>query len=142
MNDTNQPGRWAAGKSGNPRGKTPGSGHLQKLRASIAADVPAILESLSSSAQAGDVQAARLLLERVLPPMKAVEQALLLRLPKDGTLADHGRAVLAAVAQGELPPDQGAQMLNSIGVLARIVEAEELVARVAALEQFHASPTE
>ena len=87
---------------------------------------------------AGDVQAARLLLERVLPPIKAVEQAQVLRLPVDGTLADQGRAVLAAVAEGELPPDLGAQMLNAIGVLARVVEGEELVARVAALEQFHA----
>ena len=76
---------WQPGQSGNPKGKAPGSGELQKLRASIAADVPEILAGLATAAKGGDIQAARLLLERVLPPVKSIEQAVELQLPDGGT---------------------------------------------------------
>jgi len=63
-----------------------GSGELQRLRASIAKHVPSILDQLVSAAQGGDVQAARLILERVLPPVKAIEQTQELDFPEGGTL--------------------------------------------------------
>ena len=129
---------WKPGQSGNPKGKTPGSGELQKLRASIAADVPEILAGLVLAAKGGDVQAARLILERILPPVKAIEQAVALQLPEGGTLTAQGRAVLAAVAVGELAPGQGAQLLAAIGTLARVTELDELAARITQLEQNHA----
>ena len=126
---------WKPGQSGNPKGKTPGSGELQKLRASIAADVPDILAGLVTAAKGGDVQAARLILERVLPPIKAIEQAVALQLPDGGTLTAQGRAVLSAVAGGELAPSQGAALLGAIGTLARVTEIDELTARITQLEE-------
>lgn len=128
---------WKPGQSGNPAGKPPGSGELQRLRAAIAQDVPAILDSLKEAAKGGDVQAARLLLERVLPPVKATEQGQPLAMP-DGSLTDKGRAVLEAVATGELAPGQGAQLLTAIGTLARVAEVDELEARITKLEEQHA----
>ena len=76
-------------------------------------------------ALAGDVGAARLLLERVVPPLKATEDAARLALP-DGTLTEQGRAVLGAIAAGALGPGQGAALLAAIGTLARVVELDEL----------------
>ena len=133
-----RPGRWAAGVSGNPKGKPAGSGELQRLRASIAGDVPDILAGLVTAAKAGDVQAARLILERVLPPMKPVEQPQALPLPEGGTLSAQGRAVLSAVAAGELAPGQGAQLLAAVGQLARLIEVDELAARITVLESVNA----
>ena len=126
---------WKPGQSGNPVGKTPGSGGLQKLRASIAADVPDILKGLTTAAKGGDVQAARLLLERVFPTIKPVEQAQELALPEGGTLTAQGRAVLSAVAGGELAPGQGAQLLAAIGSLARVTEIDDMEARLTKLEE-------
>lgn len=97
--------RWKPGQSGNPSGRTPGSGKLAKLRASLADDVPGILAKMVEQARAGDVPAARLLLERVLPPIRAVDQAVAISLPT-GSLVDQGRAVLAAAGAGELTPIQ------------------------------------
>lgn len=103
MTVKNKPGRWQSGVSGNPKGKTPGSGQLQKLRASIANDVPDILAGLVTAAKAGDMQAARLILERVLPPIKAIEQAVALQLPEGGTLTAKAAACLRWSRQIHLP---------------------------------------
>lgn len=127
---------WKPGQSGNPKGRPPGVGEIGKMRAAIAGNVPAILESLTTAAMAGDVQAARLLLERALPPIKPVEQSQPLSLP-DGTLTEQGRAVLASVAAGELAPGQGAALLGAIGTLARVSEVDELARRIEALEDRH-----
>jgi|APGre2960657373_1045057.scaffolds.fasta_scaffold03021_7 hypothetical protein len=132
---------WQPGQSGNPKGKTPGSGELQKLRASIAADVPEILVGLAIAAKGGDVQAARLLLERVLPPVKPIEQAVKLQLPDGGTLTAQGRNVLSAVASGDLAPGQGAMLLSAIGSLARVTEIDEMEARLTRLEGQQNAPS-
>jgi hypothetical protein len=132
--------RWPAGQSGNPKGRPPGGGQLQKMRAVLADDVPEILRKLGEAAKGGDVPAARLILERVLPPVKATEQAQAIALPADGTLTDKGRAVLDAVAAGELAPSQGAQLLAAIGALSKLAEVDELEARITALEEKNAKP--
>lgn len=128
--------KWKPGQSGNPKGKPKGVGSVQKLREEIGEQIPAIINQLLAAAKNGDVQAARLLLERVLPPLKAVEQASPLTLP-DGSLTEQGRAVLAAVGAGELAPGQGAQLIMAIGSLARVSEIDEIAARLAALEEKH-----
>ncbi len=124
---------WRPGQSGNPAGRKPGSGEVAKLRASIAEHVPAIVAQLVEAAKAGDVQAARLLLERVIPPMKSAELAQAVPLP-GATLTERGRAVLAAVEAGDLAPGQGAALLAAVGTLARVAEVDELAGRIAALE--------
>lgn len=132
------PGRWKAGESGNPAGRKPGTGEVARLRAAIADRVPELLSKLMAQALEGDTAAARLLLERAIAPLKAAEQPQALTLP-DGTLTDQGRAVLAAVAAGELAPGQGAALLGAIGSLARVAEIDELAARITALEARHAT---
>ncbi|MEZ5629327.1 MAG: DUF5681 domain-containing protein [Burkholderiaceae bacterium] len=130
---------WLPGQSGNPAGRRPGTGEVSKLRVALGERVPEVLEAMVQRAIQGDVGAARLILERVVPPLKGREQAVVLALP-DGTLTEQGRAVLAAVAGGELAPGQGAQLVAAIGNLARVAEVDELAARVAALEKARDEP--
>ena len=66
-------GRWKAGESGNPSGCKAATGEVGKLHDSIAAHLPAIITQLVTKAKEGKSQAARLLLERVLPPIKPIE---------------------------------------------------------------------
>ena len=91
---------------------------------------------MMTKALEGDVGAARLLLERAVAPLKAAEQAETITLP-EGSLTDQGRAVLRAVAAGELAPGQGAALLGAIGTLARVTEIDELEARLTKLENQH-----
>ena len=130
------PHAWKPGTSGNPAGRKPGAGEVGKVRAAMAKHVPALVAVLLERALAGDIGAARLLLERTIAPLKASEEPAPLALP-DGTLTEQGRAVLGAVAAGELAPGQGAALLASLGTLAKLIETDELAARVAALEARH-----
>lgn len=128
------PSRWRKGVSGNPKGRPRGTGHVAQLRQAIEAHVPVILTQLVAAAKGGDVGAARLLLERVLPPIKSVEQAVALQLPEGEGLTAQGSAVLSAVACGELAPSQGAALLGAIGQLARVTEIDSLADRIKKLE--------
>ena len=125
---------WRPGTSGNPAGRPPGTGAVAKLRAAIEQEIPEILQSLVAAAKSGDTQAARILVERVIPAVKPQEQPQALALPTAGNLTEQGRAVLQAVADGTLAPGQGSQMVGAIASLARVTEIDELAARVAALE--------
>ena len=126
-------GSWKPGQSGNPAGRKPGTGEVSKIRAAINDRVPELLAAMMAKALEGDVGAARLLLERAVAPLKAAEQAETITLP-DGSLTVQGRAVLRAVAAGELAPGQGAALLSAIGTLARVTEIDELEARLTKLE--------
>ena len=125
--------KWQPGQSGNPQGRPPGTGEVARLRAGIAERVPQILDRLTEAALAGDVQAARLLLERVLPPVKAVELPIELPL-SEGRPTEQARQLLAAAAGGALAPDQAVSLMGALAALARITETDELRERIERLE--------
>lgn len=128
-------GNWKPGQSGNPKGRTPGTGEVAKLRAGIAGHVPKIIAKLVELAKAGDVQASRLLLERVIAPIKPVEQPTPMNLPLNDTLTAQARAVLGELSAGTLAPGQGAQLIAAIGSLAKVAEIDELTERITKLEE-------
>ena len=126
-------GRFAAGNKESP-GRPPGRGAVAEMRATLATDLHKIIGVLRAQALAGDPQAIRIVLDRVLPALRPVELPTTLDLPADGTLADQARAVVQAAADGDLNPTQAAQIVTALGGVAKIVEATELVARIEALE--------
>lgn len=127
------PPGWKKGQSGNPKGRPPGVGPVNLLRAAIADRVPEILAKLIAQALEGDTGAARLLLERAIAPLKSIEQAQVIKLPASN-LTDQGQAVLSAIADGALAPGQGGQLIAAIVALARMAEISELENRIAAIE--------
>ena len=124
--------RYQKGQSGNPKGRPKGSVSQRKIREAIQKDMPEIIASMLSLAKSGDTSAARLLLDRVLPPMKSGDT--LVDIPLSGELTVDAKQVLQAIGSGLLTPDQGTKLLSGIGSLARVIEIDELVQRVAALE--------
>jgi len=127
--------KWQSGQSGNPGGRKPGSGKIDKLRAALGKELPEVLEALVAQAKAGDTGAIKLILERTVPALRPVDAATPLNLPPEAGLAEQGRAVLAALAAGQLPVNQATGILQSLGSLAKLKELEELERRIAALEQ-------
>ncbi|HOW80365.1 MAG TPA: DUF5681 domain-containing protein [Verrucomicrobiota bacterium] len=126
---------WQTGQSGNPKGRKLGTGKLDKLRAALAKELPAVLETLVAQAKSGDAAAMRLLLERTIPPLRPVDAPTVLNLPADAGLVEQGQAVLLALAAGHLPVNQATSILQGLGNLAKLIETDELERRLAALEQ-------
>lgn len=127
-------GPWKRGQSGNPKGRPKGSGLTGELRRAIAERVPGIVAGLIAQAEAGDTQAARILLDRVMPALKPAAALVEVQGLASGTALQRAEAALAAAGAGELPPDIASQLVAAIGVLVKIREAEELEARLTALE--------
>jgi hypothetical protein len=130
MRDAN--GRFVKGTSGNPKGKPPGKGKVAALRAKLEPRIPALLDKVTESAMAGDIAAARLLLERVIPPLKPEDQPVVLDL--SGQLGDDARATLKALGDGQISPGAASAILAGLGSAGRAIELSELEERLAALE--------
>ena len=126
---------WRPGVSGNPKGRTPGTGKVATLREQINEALPGIVKAMVNRALDGDPGAARLLVERVIPALRPEERPVTVHLPGDASLSDQGRALLTAVATGELAPSQASTLLAGLSTMAKLIETDELAARVAALEE-------
>lgn len=122
------------GESGNPRGRPKGVRDRRAiLRDRLASHLPAILKTLVRAAKGGDLQAAKLILERTLPPLKSAGEALTLPVPE--SLEGQGRAVLEACTGGKITPAEAATLMQALAAQGRIVETEDLAQRLAALEE-------
>ena len=66
---------WKQGQSGNPKGRPRKSQKtMAQLRTQISEHLPDVIEVLADAAKVGDVQAARILVERCIPSMRALDQ--------------------------------------------------------------------
>lgn len=135
MSKKEQKGGWQPGQSGNPSGRPPGTSEVGRLRAAISEHLPEIIAQLVEKALAGDTQAARLLLERVLPPVKAIEATVEIAFPDGATLTEQGEAIVRAAACGSLAPGQAGALLTGLGSIARLKEVDELTKRLEELEK-------
>lgn len=126
--------KFTPGASGNPRGRKPGTTLGGKLRAAVGQDFDEIVQAVIKAAKAGDMSAASLLLARVAPAVKPVQEPVAVSLAGE-TLTEKAGAILDAVSRGELPISDAKQLLDGIGAVAKITEIDELVRRVEALEK-------
>jgi hypothetical protein len=117
--------QWKKGESGNPAGRKPGTGEVTKLRNSIAEHIPEIINNLVEAAKSGDIQSAKLLLDRVVPSLKAVEPTVELAMPP-GTASDQSRALLIAVEDGVISISQGIQLMSGIELSARLAKNDKI----------------
>jgi hypothetical protein len=131
--DRDTGGRFAVGNKASP-GRPPGRGTVAEMREMLATDLDQIIGVLKEQALAGDAQAIRIILDRVLPSLRPIELPALLALPAGATLAEQAHAVVQAAADGELAPSQAAQIVTALGGVAKIVETTELLQRIEALE--------
>lgn len=126
------------GQSGNPAGRPRGSVNYSALRKTIR--TKEVLAVVEDAALAGDMTAARLLLERALPPLRPVDVPVVF--PVADSLADVGRTVMQAVAQGRLTPSEGTTLMSGLAQLGKVIESDELAKRIEQLERGHNTPQE
>ena len=129
---------WKQGQSGNPKGRPKGSKNRVTLVALAAMEEggEAIARRMVELAKGGDVSAARLVLERLVPPAK--ERPIFIDLPDTGTtegVAQAQGAILQAVAAGDLLPGEAATLAGVVEARRKSLETLVLEQRIAALEE-------
>lgn len=134
-----QSGRpFPKGVSGNPAGKPKGARHKLTILAEqlMEADAEAVVRKVIDAAKAGDMTAARLILERIAPPRKG-RPIQLQDLPEITKASD----VLAALAHvvratmaGTITPDEATLLAGILEANRRSIETADLETRIAAIE--------
>lgn len=126
-------GKFAKGNKASP-GRTPGRSKVAELREKLAFDVDKVISIVREQALAGDQQAIRMLLDRVIPSLRPVELPTPLDLP-EGNLAHQAHAVVLAVASGDITATVAQQIIGALGGVAKIVEQTDLLDRIQKLEE-------
>ena len=130
-------GQFPKGKSGNPRGKPKGARHRSSLIAEqlFAGEIQNICKIVIEEAKAGDIQAAKMILDRLLPPRK--DNLIQIDLPKIESSSDILKAVgciTDAVGAGQISPSEAEALARIIDIHTIALELNEFEKRLVALE--------
>jgi len=131
------PHRWKKGESGNPSGRPVGARHKTTLavEALLDGEADTLTRKAIELAQAGDLTALRLCLDRIAPPRR--DRPVSLPLPKVETAGDSLKAiatVVDALGAGEVTPSEAGDVVRVLEVFAKSAEMIALEARIKALE--------
>ena len=129
--------RFKPGQSGNPSGKAPGTRHKTTLavEALLNGEAEALTRKAVDMALAGDGPALRLCLDRIAPARK--DWPLSFGLPPITSAGDTVAAsasLLAAVAAGEVTPDEAGRVMALLTSHRALVETGDLERRIEQLE--------
>ena len=133
MTERNKDGTFKKGVSGNVNGREAGKTASIQLRKAINLEAEDIIKVLVEQAKSGDIQAAKVLLDRIVPPLK--NQAVPVNIPIGETLPETGGNVVNATMNGSIPPDIGAQLIRALSDQSKLVELEEISKRIARIEK-------
>ncbi len=132
MTNRTRLGTFPKGVSGNPLGRPRSESTLLRIR--LAEQGEEVAQVVIEAALRGDMQAAKIVLERLCPPLKPSAAPVMIDLPANPGLADTARAIIQHAAKGQIAPDVAGQLVQAVASLARVVEIDELERRLTALE--------
>jgi len=129
-------GKFAKGNKASP-GRKQGSRNAATvlLDNMMEGEGQAVVQAVIDQAKAGDVQAARMILDRIAPPRKGAR--IQIDLPAMQTSHDVSKAsaaLLEAVANGDISPDEGQAVVSIVEARRRALETSELEERVSKIE--------
>jgi Family of unknown function (DUF5681) len=129
---------WPKGVSGNPMGCRTGSRHKATimLEQLMVGDAGAVVQAVVEKARGGDMTAARIIIDRLIPPRKG--RPVRLDLPAiraAGDLLAAQRALIQALAEGEVTAEEAAAVSSVLEANRKMIETEELATRLQRLEE-------
>ena len=130
-------GQFAAGHSGNPRGRVAGSRNKATLaiQAILEEEAEALARKAIELALAGNIAALRLCFSWIAPPHR--ERPAEFDMPPVETVEDAekaGAAVIEAVAAGEITTRESLPVMALLAAQKKLIETGDLARRVAAIK--------
>lgn len=130
-------GRFKKGKSGNPHGKPRGARHKASLLAEklFENDLEIVCSQVIQQAKEGNLMAAKIILDRLLPPRK--DRLINIKLPFINDSSDALKAVRMicfAVGNGEITPLEGEALSKIIEIQNKSIELYDFEKRLQAVE--------
>jgi hypothetical protein len=128
---------WKPGQSGNPAGKPKGTRNRATMMALalMEDELEAIVKSVVAAAKGGDMAAARLVVDKLVPASK--DRPVRIELPDiadaEGCASAQSK-IMSAVAEGELLPSEGEALAGLVEYRRKSLETLTLEQRVKALE--------
>ena len=127
---------WQPGQSGNPKGRPRGSKNKRTvLGEDFEKQCTEVVAVVIEAAKAGDMTAAGLVLARLAPPLRAQSPTVHFDLDRSLTLTEQAGQVIAAVAEGQLSPDAGKMLLDSLAAYANMKAFDELAGKLSEIER-------
>lgn len=131
-------GRFKKGRSGNPQGKPKGARHKATVMAELLfeTEIEAVCHNVINQAKEGNIQAAKIILDRLLPPKK--DRPIDFKLPMILNTADAlkaGGLICHAVGTGELTPLEGESLSKIVEMQTKNIELFDFGARLEAIEK-------
>lgn len=133
MKQRNENGQFLPGKSGNPSGRPSCEG--AQIRKQLTTHSNEVIQVVMNAALGGDLQACKMILDRISPTLKAQADNIYMNLPAGSSMQQTAQAFIDAAVEGMISPDIASQMVSSTSHLAHIVEVTKLNNRLSALEQ-------
>jgi len=125
--------KFKKGQSGNPNGRPPGKTPGAQIRKAIVERKDDILAAVIDAAVNGDMQACKMLLDRITPTLKP--QATPVNIPTGATLPETGGNVVDATLNGSIAPDVGAMLIRALAEQGKLIELQELTERLQRIEK-------
>lgn len=122
---TKHAGKFVKGQSGNPAGRPKQESAL--IRQELAKHSEAIIEKLLDKALEGDLTAIKMILDRILPVLKAVSLPSAVQVPEGATLPEMATAIIQQSINGELEPAEALQLLHAIVQLKPVTMADKYI---------------
>lgn len=131
----NVAGQWQPGQSGNPAGRPVGSKNRKTLLTQQLEEQGSLVaQRVIEAALSGDIQAASLVLQRICPPLRPQSALVNFTLDSQAPLAEQAQEILSAIANGNIDPETGRNLINCLGTVAGLMQTDELARRLDALE--------
>lgn len=127
--------RYTPGQSGNLAGRPPGIGRTVELKRMLFSRADEVVNTVIDKAIEGDISAAKLILDRLVPPLRATDQPVSIPRSDSGDIGDQSQLVLDSLLSGGLSADTATRVMQALVLHQTMTDIRDLEARISRLEE-------